>query len=464
MPAVNTRPVYFKSLELTNVRCFGDSQHLDMTDSNGAPSQWTLILGENGVGKTTLLQCLAAMRPVLAVNPNSKPDALTAPAPVGVEAAILRRNDEELVALSRVGETHVQLNAKFVVGQRFGTKNKRVAPGNPHVDISLNTTITVKDGELIDVSRTPAAMDAPVEPLVIAYGAARHMRYRGTEPFILDPDTTASLFDPSIELADAKDILEQLDYAKSKKQSGATKLLSRIKQALVKLLPDVQAASAISLYGPAAPGGTKGQKQGVQVRTPYGEVPLNALSLGYQTMTAWTVDLAWRLYQHFPNDAEPMCQPAIVLIDELDLHLHPRWQRTLRKSISEIFPKVQFIATAHSPLLAQSYLEMNLAVVREQNGHAIIESDPETVRTWRIDEVVTSSLYEVDSAFSPDISRDLQERMDLIRASRLTPAQKRRLKELNALADALAPKFDPSTEEALKIIRKASKLIDPDRK
>jgi predicted ATP-binding protein involved in virulence len=240
--------------------------------------------------------------------------------------------------------------------------------------------------------------------------------------------------------------------------------LAEIKDALVKLLPDVKKVKDISLYGPAAPGGTKGQKQGVQILTPYGEVPLSALSLGYQTMTAWTVDLAWRLYQHFPKAPEPMRQPAIVLIDELDLHLHPRWQRSLRTNISEIFPKVQFIATAHSPLLAQSYLEMNLVVVREQNGHAIIESDPQTVKTWRIDEVVTSSLYEVDSAFSPDVGRDLRERTELIQTSHLTAAQKRRLQQLNELADSVTPKYDADTEEALKFIRSASKLIDADKK
>ena len=64
--------------------------------------------------------------------------------------------------------------------------------------------------------------------------------------------------------------------------------------------------------------------------TPYGMVTLDALRLGYQTMTAWTVDLAWRLYLRYPEADEPMQEPAIVLIDELDLHLHPRWQRQLR--------------------------------------------------------------------------------------------------------------------------------------
>ena len=55
-------PVYFSTLELQDVRCFGGRQILDLT-GNGHPKQWSLLIGENGAGKTTLLQCLAWMRP-----------------------------------------------------------------------------------------------------------------------------------------------------------------------------------------------------------------------------------------------------------------------------------------------------------------------------------------------------------------------------------------------------------------
>uniref|UniRef100_A0ACD5GXQ3 AAA family ATPase n=1 Tax=Desertifilum tharense IPPAS B-1220 TaxID=1781255 RepID=A0ACD5GXQ3_9CYAN len=54
-------PVYFLSLEVEGVLCFKDRQVLDLSDGNGRPAQWTVILGDNGVGKTTLLRCLAGM-------------------------------------------------------------------------------------------------------------------------------------------------------------------------------------------------------------------------------------------------------------------------------------------------------------------------------------------------------------------------------------------------------------------
>ena len=54
-------PAYFTSLEIENFLCFKDKQVLDLSDKNGNPARWTVILGDNGVGKTTLLRCLGCM-------------------------------------------------------------------------------------------------------------------------------------------------------------------------------------------------------------------------------------------------------------------------------------------------------------------------------------------------------------------------------------------------------------------
>lgn len=80
------------------------------------------------------------------------------------------------------------------------------------------------------------------------------------------------------------------------------------------------------------------------------------LSDGYLNMLAIVADIAHRtarLNPHLGADAA-IKTPGIVLIDEIDLHLHPKWQRTVVNSLREAFPKVQFIISTHSPFIIQS--------------------------------------------------------------------------------------------------------------
>ena len=84
--------------------------------------------------------------------------------------------------------------------------------------------------------------------------------------------------------------------------------------------------------------------------------PLRFLSDGQRVMAATAADIAMRCSQlnpHF-NDRARVETPGIVLIDELDLHLHPRWQRRAVQDLIDTFPRLQFIATSHSPFIVQS--------------------------------------------------------------------------------------------------------------
>ncbi len=441
--------VYFTRLELTNVRSFGESQMLLLEDSNGKPAPWTLILGDNGVGKTTLLQCLAVMRPRLETE-GAEPNA---PKPTRIEPELFARENDAIEGLARMGARDIRLGAELSVGHALGQVGGRVTR------LKTEASFTMKGRGLDKIKSTSVRRRGFVEPLVIGYGAARHVTNGAGDAPEDDSESTASLFDASLELSDAQRILEDLDYASLKDQPHAGDLLKAVKAALVTLLPDLKSAEDIHLYGPATPR-SRGGKSGVQVVTPYGEVPLSALSLGYQTMTAWTVDLAWRLYRHYPDVDNPLTQPAIVLIDELDLHLHPRWQRELRNHLSAAFPQVQFIATAHSPLLAQTYLDTNLAVVREEDGQAVIVNDPEVIKTWRLDELVTSALYDMDSPYSPEVTFALQRRTALLQKGRTTPKERRELVELEALAASLSPTPSAEDRDAMEVIRRAAKMLD----
>ena len=108
--------VYCSELRLSNVKAFVPGTKLELR-LDGQPAPWTLILGENGLGKTTLLQCIALMRPNLNVEQTDKTDARD---PDRVEPALPQYKDELLVELARVGDgLLVEIEAEFSVGRQL---------------------------------------------------------------------------------------------------------------------------------------------------------------------------------------------------------------------------------------------------------------------------------------------------------------------------------------------------------
>lgn len=88
------------------------------------------------------------------------------------------------------------------------------------------------------------------------------------------------------------------------------------------------------------------------------------LSDGERGILALILDLARRLSQANPKLENPLKDgKAVVLIDELDLHLHPRWQRTIVEKLTQTFPNCQFIATTHSPQIIGEVAPENVIIV-----------------------------------------------------------------------------------------------------
>jgi len=82
-------------------------------------------------------------------------------------------------------------------------------------------------------------------------------------------------------------------------------------------------------------------------------VAFDQLSAGFKAIIAMIADIAWRAITLNPHLEEKVAleTPGIVLIDELDLHLHPAWQHKILEILQNSFPKIQFIVTTHSPLI-----------------------------------------------------------------------------------------------------------------
>ena len=467
-------PFYFTKLSIENVRAFGERQALKLADADGRPASWTLIVGDNGVGKTTLLQCLARMRPRF----NPPPDEPGGP-PDGrgksadergkawsIEPELAAEEDNDVLsALARSGNAApARLDAELSVGvhlEGHGSGRTR----------RLWTSFSIErdNGRVIDMPANGGMVEVEVEgesaptdtehcveePLVLGYGAGRRPTVDAGRDAATGP--VESLFRVEAGLYDAEDLLCRLDYSSLKNGREAEEQLDSLKKLIAAMLPDVQDPNDIEILGP--PQSDPSRPGGVRVKTPYGSVPLDQVSLGYRTMFAWIVDIGWRLIERYPGSQNPLHEPAIVLVDEIDLHLHPLWQRKVRETLVGHFPQVQFIATAHSPLMAQSSLDANVAVVRRSGDHAEIVNDPAVIKAWRLDQLITSDLFGLDSARSPTVAAMQERRAALLEKPELTRAERDELDELNEKALAMPTEESREDDEAMEIIRRAAKHL-----
>lgn len=287
------------------------------------------------------------------------------------------------------------------------------------------------------------------------YGATRRM---GTTSLAesFSSNNSESLFSETSFLINAEEWLLQTDYA-AKSASGKTrdrleKQLNQIQEILKRILPDVEDIRI-------TPVDEERPRPMAEFLTPYGWVHLNSLGLGYRTTIAWMVDLAVRLFRRYPNSEDPLAEPAIVLVDEIDLHLHPKWQRTIMSFLTERFPNTQFIVTAHSPLVVQAAKDANIVLLRRDGDRVIIDNDPEIVENWRVDQVLTS-IFELPSARPADLDPLLLRRQEILSKAKLSKADHAELQELEEKIGALPTAETLDDIEAMDIIRRAAKLLE----
>lgn len=105
-----------------------------------------------------------------------------------------------------------------------------------------------------------------------------------------------------------------------------------------------------------------------------GTLTLDQLSSGYRVMLALVMDLARRMADLNPDLPNPLETPGVVLIDEIDLHLHPRWQQLVVPSLLSTFPAVQFVISTHSPQVLTTINEDNIIRLRWRGSILDLES------------------------------------------------------------------------------------------
>ncbi len=415
---VNNNHSYFLSLKLEGINCFKKEEILDLSNGNGNYSPWTIILGDNGTGKTTLLRVLDRMQPI-----------------------------KEIINIKGINET--KISPIYCNGEYFSkTHNIEFKLSN------IDRIITLKRGGGL------AIYGQDYDFFLISYGASRRM---SKNPNISQKESTSnkftSLFDDSIELINAEEWFLQKEMI-SLKANEKTKIKYKndfelVKNILIDILPNVYDIRVKEIN-------ETNSKLLLEVKINENEwIHIRDLSFGYQTLTALIVDIAANMMEQYPEKENPLEQPVIILIDEIDLHLHPKWQRTVIEKLSTNFPKAQFIATSHSPLIVQAAQDKgaNIVVCRKEGDRVIIDNNPDEVEGWRIDQILTSDLFEISSSQSQGIEEIKSEKISILLKNDLSTNDKKRLDFINKKLNT--PVF--SSKESInaeELIKKAAALLE----
>lgn len=436
---VNKESCYFHSIELINIRTFGEpGQTLLFAKPSGELAQWTLLLGDNGVGKTTILQCLADS----CADATNKQSAYNDGGDLYLPRFARSEVTSESPSYSRRGSARSSMDIKTL---------KNVSLGTP-LRGALERGISIfhagyNGGEFVGCSLVPSGL-ASFHPC--GYGAFRRF---GTTKLgaDLNPDPCASLFSEDEPLLNVEEWLLRADYAAAKSND---KMARRRRDLIIKLvtefLPEVSDIR-IKPSGHDVPT--------PEAKTPDGWVPVRALSVGYKATMAWVTDFAARMLDRHPESDGPFAEPAVVLVDQIDTHLHPKWQRQLIGDLTRTFPNTQFIVTAHSPLMVLAMPDANIALLRREGDHVTITSNPDDVRGWRVDQVLASELFDNQPSRDVVTQTNLETRRKLLLKEAPTAAERRKLNSLNQWAASIPTADTPDDIRAMELIRRAAKKL-----
>jgi hypothetical protein len=255
-----------------------------------------------------------------------------------------------------------------------------------------------------------------------------------------------TLFDSDAALSEAVGWLIGLHLRHLERREGAAELLADVLTLLGDgLLPDGHQVMRVD-------------SEGLWVRRGSREFALRELSDGYQTVTALVLDLVRHLHTHYGglhaerDEGGGISFPlaGVVLIDEIDAHLHVSWQQRIGEWLKRHFPLVQFIVTTHSPYICQAADPGGLIrlpgpdeeapprVVDEELYHRVVYGSG--------DDAVLTELFGLDSPYSAraeELRRELGELEDRVLAGEAGDAEVERYRRLSGLlSSSLAARVD----------------------
>lgn len=167
-----------------------------------------------------------------------------------------------------------------------------------------------------------------------------------------------------------------------------------------------------------------------QVDGPYGSFPFDVLSQGTQSIILSLAHfiLGYAEYYDFPTDFDD--KPGILIIDEIDAHLHPTWQRRIIPTLTRHFPDLQIFCSTHSPLMLAGLESGQVQLLEIHDDGAItVTANESDVRGWTADEILLD-LFDLPTPTDLETSEDLERLEELSLKEHLSPSEAEDLERL----------------------------------
>ncbi len=300
---------------------------------------FNLIVGVNGVGKTSVLDALSVCLSVVVKRANK----------LRTQVKTFLGDDIRIGAGALTIECGIQTGAQehryLVHKPRETSAPQKKKAGRPREQVHRTPEVA----KFIGDPPSPVSSDEPDgRPLAVLFstnrsipskrGPRKGVTARGVERAFAD-----AFLERELRLGDFGNWLEVQESMRSENPAVGHKLVA-CEEAVTRFLPD---------YGNLRQGGEDSPQLWInRSSTP---IPVRQLSDGERGILAIVLDLTRRLAQANPNLTDPASEAeAVVLVDEIDLHLHPKWQRQIVHNLTKTFPRCQFIATTHSPQVVAS--------------------------------------------------------------------------------------------------------------
>jgi predicted ATPase len=380
--------MYIDHLHIKDLKCFRESevslQYPGKSRVTRPFANVNLLLGINGAGKTTVLKALA----------------LATLAPVIESAGYVP------YYLVRRGANLATMTVSVLLhDQETGLKNSSHSPR-----IETATTDVALLSESFEALQPTRAMSSAWEQMysedspafmIVGYGATR----RVDPSDVFDSSSlrkvrrvryqrVAGLFEDHIALTPLAAWLPRLLQEGS--QRG-----EEIRGLLAALLP-----SEIEFVG-------LGDRDEILFKHREQTVPFEALSDGYKAYIGWISDLLYHLSTTCPPFMRLDEMSGVVLVDEIDLHLHPSWQRNIASTISNALPRLQFVFTTHSPIVAGTLDASNIFMMEEEpDGSSRVVQLDEQLYGRTAEEVLNSPYFGVDTSRAPEFEDQLRDIAD----------------------------------------------------